>query len=358
MAKMAPTLHGIAPVSSAAERDALYPAPELNRRVYRTDTKVQERYNGVAWVVDPIDYANIANAPSVDAAWGSNVLTTAGLTYGYNAGSAVVAGVPTLIAEGTVVLDDNATNYIERTYDGVVSANMVGFTAGSIPMAVAVTLGGVIDTTTDYRSPASPVAPYPLKTGEAGVVSTLYPEGHVLRYGATLDGSTADDTAFAAAVVQATAIKGRVTVPLGTGALKLAANQSVPATVTLTFEDGGQISIASGKSLTIAGPIEAPHRQLFTGLGAVVFSALPQGNVHPAWWGARTDGTNDDATAWNAAGLAISPVGGEVTIPLGTTALASTVNFYTGVEHVGAGKQCIVRVKSGLGGNIIMFAPS
>jgi parallel beta-helix repeat protein len=360
MTNVAKAIDATAQVADATTRDLRFPLATRtqNQRVFRLDTKKTERWTGSAWVVDPIDYADIANAPSVDAAWGNNSLTTTGLTYGYNAGTAIVAGVPTLIAAGTTALSDNNTNFVERTYAGVVTASIAGFTAGSIPMAQVVTLAGAVTTITDYRSPASPVTPYPLVTGESGVTSTLYEQGHVSRYGAALDGTTADDTPFANAVTQAGAIKGRVRIPLGTGALKLANNATVPATVHLTFEQGGQITIAAGKTLTIAGPIDAPPRQIFAGSGTVVFSAMPTSAIRPEWWGAKIDGTTDDASAWNAAALALSPVGGRVTIPDGTSVIGTPLNAYTGVEHVGSGNTSVIRVKSGLGGGITMLKPA
>src|SRR4051812_24657515 len=68
-----------------------------------------------------------------------------GLVYGYKGGVAIdEAGVYGIIPDGSVVLADNATNYVERTIAGVVSVNQVGFSKSKIPMAKIVTLAGAM----------------------------------------------------------------------------------------------------------------------------------------------------------------------------------------------------------------------
>jgi len=55
---------------------------------------------------------------------------------------------------GTLILDltDDTTNYVESTGTGVVSANVVGFTAGSYPIATVVTASTAIVSITDVRT--------------------------------------------------------------------------------------------------------------------------------------------------------------------------------------------------------------
>lgn len=77
--------------------------------------------------------------------------TTSGLTLAYYGGQMVVDGVLTAISDGTVVLTDAATNYVEATRAGVLSANTSAFTAGRIPLYTAVTAGGAITALTDVR---------------------------------------------------------------------------------------------------------------------------------------------------------------------------------------------------------------
>ena len=77
--------------------------------------------------------------------------TTAALNVGYYGGVISVAGTKTIIADGAVALTNAATNYVERTTAGVVSANTAGYTAGKIPMFRAVTAGGIVTSVTDDR---------------------------------------------------------------------------------------------------------------------------------------------------------------------------------------------------------------
>jgi hypothetical protein len=95
---------------------------------------------------------------SASPQWGNKVSTTTGLTYGYWGGTAWNGSAWTSVADGTTALTDNATNYVERTVAGVVSDNTSGFTAASLPMAVVVTLSGVITSVTDRRMDTVPSA--------------------------------------------------------------------------------------------------------------------------------------------------------------------------------------------------------
>lgn len=88
--------------------------------------------------------------------WGQDTTTTTGLTYGYLGGLIVSGGALTRIADGTVALTDNTTNYVQRSLAGVVSANTTGFTLGSIPMAKIVTASGAISSVEDDRMSDSP----------------------------------------------------------------------------------------------------------------------------------------------------------------------------------------------------------
>lgn len=78
-----------------------------------------------------------------------------GLLYAYKAGAVRLDNVVTLVSAGTVLLTEGATNYVEITSGGSVSANTTGFTSGRFPMAIVTTLAGSpsgIDTVTDRRA--------------------------------------------------------------------------------------------------------------------------------------------------------------------------------------------------------------
>jgi len=118
-----------------------------------------------------------------------------------------------------------------------------------------------------------------------------------------------------AALTAASAAGGPVLIPAGTYLI----DQDVTCTAPLHFA-GGKFSIASGKTLTINGPIQAPLAQIFEGLGTVAFGqgAIPE--VYPQWWGALADGSNDDTAALqaaiNAADFLFLPAGTYSTSPL------------------------------------------
>ena len=63
---------------------------------------------------------------------------------------------------------------------------------------------------------------------------------------------------------------------------------TVPATLTLKFSPGGFLNIATTKTVTINGNIEAGLTKIFScaGTGKVVFGAGAVKEVYPEWWGA------------------------------------------------------------------------
>lgn len=72
--------------------------------------------------------------------------------------------------------------------------------------------------------------------------------------------------------------------------------------VPVRFDGGGQLTVNTGGSVTISGPLSAPLSQIFdtSGGGTVTFSAkVPE--VYPQWWGAPVNGTDTDSTAVAAA---------------------------------------------------------
>lgn len=96
-------------------------------------------------------------ALSPSALFGKKHTTTSGLTLGYYGGVMVVDGALISIADGTVALTASTTNYVEATRAGVVSKNTTGFTAGQIPLFIAVTGPSAITTLTDQRTWAAPL---------------------------------------------------------------------------------------------------------------------------------------------------------------------------------------------------------
>jgi hypothetical protein len=58
----------------------------------------------------------------------------------------------THVSADTLTLADDDTSYVEVNNAGVISSNLVGFTAGSVPLATVVTASGDIVSVTDERA--------------------------------------------------------------------------------------------------------------------------------------------------------------------------------------------------------------
>lgn len=85
-------------------------------------------------------------------AWATNRLGTSGLVYAYYGGNVLLSTGPVRRSGGTLNLTANATNYVERTFNGdTVSANTTAFTSGKIPMAKIVTGTYTAITIEDWR---------------------------------------------------------------------------------------------------------------------------------------------------------------------------------------------------------------
>lgn len=109
-------------------------------------------------VADKAPPANaLFDAASPATLFGRRASTTTALTWGFYGGMMLVDGVLTTLANGTYALAGSATNYIESTRAGVVSANTTGFTAGRIPLYTVVTNATVITSYTDYRAWVQPL---------------------------------------------------------------------------------------------------------------------------------------------------------------------------------------------------------
>lgn len=91
-------------------------------------------------------------AASPAGAFGNKHTTTTGVTYGYYGGVLNVDGTLTVVADGTVGLQANNTNYVQMTRSGTVVSSTGGFQAGTIPLAVVVTnTSSAIATISDRR---------------------------------------------------------------------------------------------------------------------------------------------------------------------------------------------------------------
>lgn len=98
-----------------------------------------------------VTFNAMLDAASPSTAFGRNALTTTGLTWGYYGATLLVDGVPTQVANGTVLLTTAVTNYVEADRSGTVSANTTAFTAGRTPLYTVVCGASTITSYTDHR---------------------------------------------------------------------------------------------------------------------------------------------------------------------------------------------------------------
>lgn len=78
--------------------------------------------------------------------------SSSGLDFYYKAGRVRNDNVITNVSAGYVTLADDDVNYVEVDGSGVVTDNIVGFTAGKIPLYEVTTASGVITLATDKRT--------------------------------------------------------------------------------------------------------------------------------------------------------------------------------------------------------------
>lgn len=114
------------------------------------------------------------------------------------------------------------------------------------------------------------------------------------------------------------------------GTADLSIDCTSPANVAVDFIQGSQFSVASGKTLTINGPIDGPASQVFAGSGTVLLPNAPV--VYPQWWGAAP-ATTDNGPALNSA-VTATACNGHLTIPPGS------LHFTTQWAIVKAAAQC------------------
>jgi hypothetical protein len=105
------------------------------------------RFDGSAWGQQAV----VAHPSSLNDDFAQDTATTTGTTYGYKAGRIALRGIVALVASSTIALTVSATNYVEVSGAGTVSANTTGFTAGKFAMAIVVTSSSAITSVTDKR---------------------------------------------------------------------------------------------------------------------------------------------------------------------------------------------------------------
>lgn len=118
---------------------------------------------------------------------------------------------------------------------------------------------------------------------------------------ALTDGPWIDASTYATLQAAITAIGSTPATLLVNSAISCTADATVPSTLALKVEHPGVITIASGKTLTINGPFDAPNGQCFNPIGDVVFGVSAVKHSNPRWFGALGDNATDDTCALQCA---------------------------------------------------------
>ena len=108
-----------------------------------------------------------------------------------------------------------------------------------------------------------------------------------------------------------------VSLPPGTYVIDV--DTTIPATMSLFFQDGAMLQVQPGVTLTILGVIQAPERRIFFGTGTVTFGPLcssVSNLVNPRWFGAVGDGIADDSAAVATTLASVAGSGSKLSLPL------------------------------------------
>jgi hypothetical protein len=177
-----------------------------------------------------------------------------------------------------------------------------------------------------------------------GGTNNSYEVNALLTYGS---GSVYTDATITSALT-ALGTSDKATLLLTPGTWTISDDITITSNITLKVPAGALISVASGKTLTINGPLEAGLYQIFDGEGTVTLSGNVK-EVYPEWFGTNTTpGTTDMTSAINAALASITT--GVVRLLPTIYAVSETLNVPTHVHLNGS-----VLYVSTSGGTIIKW---
>lgn len=138
------------------------------------------------------------------------------------------------------------------------------------------------------------------------------------------DGASNDTSKISAAVTAAAVRGGIVLFPPGTYVTN---SFTVPSNVTLLFSNGAKLSINTGQTVTINGPIDAGIYQIFSGLGAVS-GGMKVDRVYVQWFGAKGVGVSDDSAAIQKTFDYCSLNGQKIHFPIGVYLVNTPIVLY------------------------------
>lgn len=105
-----------------------------------------------AWGTYLNNTIDLTDEALVSPNFAQNAASHSGLNFYYKAGRVINENTPVDVAAGYVTLTNGATNYVEVSTSGTVSANTTSFTKGQIPLYQVTTASGSITNVTEKRS--------------------------------------------------------------------------------------------------------------------------------------------------------------------------------------------------------------
>jgi hypothetical protein len=195
----------------------------------------------------------------------------------------------------------------------------------------------------EYNPPFTNSVPLPVCVKLAETVS-------VKDFGAIGDGSS-DDTIAIQNAATASGQSGTLYFP--SGIYKISSNLTINTNVNF---DGSQVSVDSGRTLTINGTISAALERVFSGSGSVIVSQKTP-VIFPEWWGAAQDNLLVDSQPGITAAISNSSSQRNTIYFSGRYAIGSTITVLN-TTQVNSSRNCTIRplAGSGVANGIIMGA--
>jgi hypothetical protein len=139
-----------------------------------------------------------------------------------------------------------------------------------------------------------------------------------------------------------------VAIVLATGTWNI--NNNLTITNNIIIPQGAVLNVASGKTVTIRGSLNAGLYKIFSGSGTVILASNIR-EAYPQWWGALGNGTEDDTIAIQSAINSLSSIGGTVFFAPGHYKTTSTITIGNGTSSAWSTLKPVTLRGSGSGGS-------
>jgi hypothetical protein len=269
-------------------------------------------------------------ATSIAGLFGVRQPALSALTWAYYGGVIGGVGAFTTVADGTLTLSNNTTNYVEVTTGGSVSSNTTGFTAGRQPLYEVVTSAGAVTSYTDRRVSLSAMANGPLRattlTIATGTITTSTP-GESLTQTWNSGGTQfiaqttniTDSASASSSLVQQWQVNGSNILSLRKDGLIAGSSMTLSGTLDVTGKTkiGGQAAINSAYLFEANTTATNGIAGIFKNNGVASDSVL---NI----WNGASSGSNVFMSFYRAAGTLVGHLGTDGTNLTTSTGLSIT----------------------------------